>query len=86
LLDCKRHFSFAYLQGINTGMKKTNKQLIETLKEALNSEEEIKRERIKMLVSNGFFALSEDEKNLLLNPTEKKTRRRKSNAEEKKDI
>lgn len=67
-------------------MKKTNKQLIETLKEALNSEEEIKRERIKMLVSNGFFGLSEDEKNLLLNPTEKKTRRRKSNAEEKKDI
>lgn len=76
------HEGLFYLQRylpINTGMKK-DKQLIESLKTILASDDQVKKDRIKLLMDIGFFGLSERDKESLLNP--KTTKRKKSNGTE----
>jgi hypothetical protein len=63
---------------INKGMKKSNKDLIESLKAILSSDDEMKKDRTKMLIDIGFFGLNEKEKASLLNP--KPTRKKKTNG------
>jgi hypothetical protein len=70
--------------SLNTGMKKKDTQLIDSLKEILAGEDEKKKSRIRMLIGSGFFSLSDKDKESLLGEPKKKGR--KSNAKEKKDI
>jgi hypothetical protein len=63
-------------------MKKTKKQFLDSLKAILNGDDALKKERTKMLIDNGFFALSEkDKESLFMEPKPKSTKRKKSNAE-----
>lgn len=76
----KRKRQFFYPQRsltLNTGMKK-DKQLIESLKTILASDDQLKKERIKLLMDIGFFGLTEKDKKSLLNP--KMPKRKKSNG------
>jgi hypothetical protein len=59
-------------------MKKSNKALIESLKTILSSNDELKKDRVKMLIDIGFFGLNEKEKESLFNP--KPTKRKKANG------
>jgi hypothetical protein len=63
---------------INSGMKKSNKALIESLKTILSSDDELKKDRVKMLIDIGFFGLNEKEKESLFNP--KPTKRKNANG------
>jgi len=57
---------------------KKDKQLIESLKTILASDDQLKKERIKLLMDIGFFGLTEKDKESLLNP--KTPKRKKSNG------
>jgi hypothetical protein len=59
---------------------KKDKQLIESLKTILASDDQLKKDRIKLLMDIGFFGLSEKDKESLLKP--KTTKRKKSNGTE----
>lgn len=61
-------------------MKKSNKQFLDSLKAVIHGDDDLKRERIKMLINSGFFTLSEKDKESLLKDP-KPTKRKKSNAE-----
>ena len=68
---------YRYL-GRVTPMKKSNKALIESLKTILSSDDELKKDRVKMLIDIGFFGLNEKEKESLFNP--KPTKRKNANG------
>jgi hypothetical protein len=60
-------------------MKKSSKQFLDSLKAILNGDDALKRERTKMLINSGFFALSEKDKESLFKEP-KPTKRKKSNG------
>jgi hypothetical protein len=59
-------------------MKKSDKALIESLKTILSSDDELKKDKVKMLIDIGFFGLNEKEKESLFNP--KPTKRKSANG------
>lgn len=62
-------------------MKKTKKQFLDSLKAILNGDDALKKERTKMLIDSGFFALSDkDKESLFSEPKPKSTKRKKSNG------
>lgn len=57
---------------------KKDTQLIESLKNILASDDQLKKDRIKLLMDIGFFGLSEKDKESLLKP--KTPKRKKSDG------